>query len=164
MTALRPRRVFVGVSDIASLVTNYAKGFRALGIETLTMVGARNPLYPTAPYDVVLTEQPDPAAGAAATVARSLRTRATSAVEFWRALRACDLFLYCTGGSALPRYVDYRAIKACGKSLVVAFAGSEIRHWAPYESEMEALGYLPRVQPFVEYIKRVNYGSVLRKT
>jgi glycosyltransferase involved in cell wall biosynthesis len=158
-------KVFVGISEIAGLVANYAKGFRALGLDTYTVVGAGNPFYPAAHYDEVLLERLDrprrlPVLPRA--VSRSVRSRLAAAAAFSRIIRTCDLFIYNTGGSLLPGYLDYRLIKRAGKKLVVAFLGSEIRHWSAYKSEMTERGYLDRVRPFVEHITHHNYGNYVQ--
>jgi hypothetical protein len=161
-SARGPMRVFVGVSEVANFVANYATGFRALGFPTYTVVGQCNPFYSRSSYDEVLSEaleSPRRASVLPPRVTRSVRSRLAALASFSRVVRRCDLFIYNTGGSLLPAYLDYRLIKRAGKKLVVAFLGSEIRHWSAYKSEMTELGYFDRVRPFVEHIVHHNYGD-----
>ncbi len=153
-------RVFIGVSEIANLVNSYRAGFEQLGWETYTVVARSNPLYPENRYDVVLLG-PDGSAPASWTgrAARSLRARLRSCHCFLRGLRTCDLFIYNTGGSLLPAYLDYVLIRLLGKRLVVMFVGSEIRHWYAYQCEMDALGRTETVRPFIDAIRDQRYGS-----
>lgn len=160
----RAPRVFVGLSEIARFTSNYAKGFRQNGCETFTVIGVRSPLYPDAEYDVVLADRLGAEPRSRLDVLRrSARARTLAASVFFRALRHCDAFLYCTGGSMLPRYLDYRLIRRRGKRLAVAFLGSEIRHWCPFEQEMVEMGVIGRLRPFVEHVKTHNYGTWFEK-
>lgn len=155
-------KVFIGGSEVANLVANYAKGFRALGLETYTVVGARNRLYPNSHYDVVLSElleRPSALSVLPGALGRSVRTRLDATKAVVKMVATCDLFIYNTGGSLLPAYLDYRLIKRAGKKLVVDFLGSEIRHWYPYQSQMAEIGCLDRVRPFAEYITHHHYGD-----
>jgi len=157
-------RAFIGISEIANLVHSYRAGFEQLGWDTYTVIGLHNPLYPRNRYDVVLSDyigaQGDALQGLSLRrVVQSLKARYYSYRFFLKALRTCDLFVYNTGGSLLPFYLDYALIKMLGKRLVIMFVGSEIRHWYAYEREMNALGRAESVRPFVEAIKDQRYGS-----
>ena len=47
-------KIFIGLTDVANVTDNYAKGFRALGHEVFTVVWSKSRFYPEVEYDLVI--------------------------------------------------------------------------------------------------------------
>lgn len=159
-------RIFIGASEVANFIASYKQGFEEQGFDTFTVIGNRNPYYPDAHYDVVLSDligPEPPLANLVSKLGRSIRARLYSYRSFFKALFTCDVFIYNTGGCLLPWYLDYKLIKFFRKRLVVVFLGSEIRHWYPYQEEMEQLGRGNKIEQCVSAFKKQGFNDYIDK-
>jgi hypothetical protein len=163
-------KIFIGLTDIANIEDIYARAFRELGHETVTMVWKRNRFYPSTQYDIVLQEQAS-ASAPAGWRAKDWRgkikgafTRLSAIPYLPRLMRECDVFIFLFGSSFIPRYLDYSLIKQAGKKIVATFWGSDIRYWYALEQESRQLGFQEEIEPFLEYLRsqKGNYYRCLR--
>lgn len=155
-------KVFVGISEIANMVSAYSRGFEKAGCQTYSVIGNRNPFLPAAKYDLVLSEVVGDIAGAqqlSTMLWLRIKSRLIAWKTFLHALFSCDLFVYVTGGSLLPAYLDYALIRLLRKKLVVAFLGSEIRHWYAYAEEMAQIGKQEAIEPVVAVFRDHAYAD-----
>lgn len=151
-------RIFIGLAEIANIAATYAKGFRALGHETYTMILSRNPFYPDAQYDIVVDDYVgagNPNAKLTKKIVRQLKQTEFRVRKFWPILRKCDLFVFIYGFSFLPGYWDYPLLKSRGKRIISVFLGSDTRYGPAFEQEMRLLGLDQEVKPFIDYIKEL---------
>lgn len=160
-------KIFIGLTEIANITDTYARAFRALGHETLTLVWERNRFYPSAAYDMVIKPQ------IAATSATPLGLRGKvsyalarmSAAQYLpRLVRECDVFIFLFGSSFLPGYMDYSMIKRAGKKIVSTFWGSEIRYGYALEQESRSMGFDEEIRPFLDYLnsQKGKYSKRIR--
>jgi len=159
-------RIFIGASEVANFIASYQYGFKELGYQTYSVISRRNAFLPTEEYNVVLSENIGNSRNrlnVAYKIRRSIQARIDAVRYFLKALFSCDVFIYNTGGSLLPAYLDYLLIKALRKKLVVVFLGSEIRHWYAYQKEMQELGKYQEIFPFIKSIKEQRYGFYVDK-
>lgn len=147
-------RIFIGLIEIANIAATYAKGFRALGHETFTVVLSKNPFYPDSQYDRVLDAQKGSA---------WLKRREFTLKAFLPVMTKCDVFVFFCGTAFLPRRLDYPILKLYGKRIVSVFLGSDIRYGYAFEQEMQLLGLNHEVQPFIDYIKSLPDVSFRNK-
>lgn len=131
-------RVFLGLNEVANIMTIYARAFRALGHETLTAVVRKNPFYPDSQYDFVLKPR-----------ARDLTYYARWAHLFQQATITCDVFIFMYA-SLLPHFVDIPLLKRLGKKIVFMFWGSEIRDIDLFEAQMKRMNVLDEYEPFIK--------------
>lgn len=140
----KKKRIFLGFTEVANFINTYRKGFEAIGYNTYSVVDCRNKYYPTASYDVVLSEldkRDIKFEGFIGKVWQAVLKRAVIRLYFFKALFTCDIFYYISGGNVLPFQLDYLLIRLFRKKLVVVFLGSDVRHWYLYKVEMDTLGY-----------------------
>ena len=146
-------RILVGLADVANVASTYAKGFRALGHETFTVVWRKSYFYPDAEYDVVINKH---SSNGQTERSRSTKWAVWSSaglgiLQIPHAL-TCDLFVLF-GYSILPHHLYSPILKLLGKRIVFVFWGSDIRHWYPLQQEMRILGVDAEIQPFIDYIR-----------
>lgn len=147
-------RIFIGLTEICNIVATYAKGFRALGHETYTMILSKHPLYPTSQYDVVVDEHIG-GNRASASYARSIKQQVFLLSKFPDILKKCDISLFLFGTSFIRGFLDYPILKLCGKRIVSVFAGSDVRYWYAFEQEARLLGMEDRVRPYIDHAKHL---------
>jgi len=146
-------RIFIGLTEIANIAATYAKGFRALGHETYTVVWKKNRFYPDSQYNIVVDDHICATKAGAALLKKALsriKRRGVGLLQFLYTLTTCDVFIFIFGTSFLPRYWDYPILKLFGKRIVSVFCGSDIRYWYAYEQEFNSLGLGSEFRPFTE--------------
>ena len=134
-------RVFIGLTEVANCIHNYAKGFRALGIDVFAVVDERAWPYPDSQYDVVLYERfgkPPRRSGWFSLNWQWWRLRYY--LLFLKAVLTCDVFIFTFGSSFRANRRDYWLLKRLGKKIVSVFLGSDTRYWYAYTREAELLG------------------------
>lgn len=147
-------RIFIGLTDVANVTANYAKGFQALEHETYSVVWSRSYFYPDEKYTLVIDER------APGQKANSLAAYAGMALRLMRLAGAlsCDLFIFYAP-AVLPTYLYYPLLKALGKKIVTVFWGSDVRYWYAYAEEMHSLGAAEEMKPFFDYARTRSGGS-----
>lgn len=126
----------MGTHEIVEQVHQLAEGFRALGHFSTTVVLDRNPLYPTARYDVVLNSRLPAGAGMARRMGAALRR----VRQLPRLIRGHDAFVFVFGDTLLPRNLDVPILWLLRKDLVFIFLGSDVRHWEATEQHRAKVG------------------------
>lgn len=147
-------RIFLGLTEIANILNNYAKGFRALGHDVVTIVDHYNKFYPDAQYDFVLDKQ-KPTNCINTKLAQTLNTvvsKASGIRLLPELVKKCDVFLFTWGTSFMPGFGDYKIIKQAGKKIVSTFWGSDIRYWHALKKEMEEFGVEGEIEPFIDFV------------
>lgn len=145
-------RIFIGLTDVANITDNYAKGFRALGHEVFTVVWSKSRFYPDAEYDLVI----DSGLSASSGFKRYLNIF-INLLKIIQGLK-CDLFILYAP-AVLPTYLYYPILKLLGKKIITAFWGSDVRYWYAFAQEMKRLGAEAEVYPFFEYARTRSGGS-----
>lgn len=156
-------RILIGLTDIANAATTYAKGFRALGHDTFTVVWRKSPFYPDADYDVVIDGR-QPAGEKAAGRSTAVQVGAGMSRALLRLPQAlrCDVFIMFAY-PIVPSHLYYPVLKRLGKRLVSVFWGSDIRYWYALEQEMRLLGVEDEIRPFIDYARAHPDTSLLDK-
>lgn len=148
-------RIFIGLTDVANVTANYAKGFRALGHSVFSAVWSRSVFYPAEQYDLVIDER-----NAGQPCRSGLRSHLRMALQLARLAQSwrCDLFILYAP-AVLPTHIYYPILKAGGKKIITVFWGSDVRHWYAFAEEMRALGADREISPFFEYARTRSGGS-----
>ena len=148
-------RIFIGLTDIANITSNYAKGFRALGHQVFSAVWNKSYFYPDAEYNLVIDDR------------KPSEKRENKFLDFLklslnltRMVRGLDCDLYIMYAPAvLPTHLYYPLLKFLGKDIVTVFWGSDVRYWYTFAEEMKSLGVHDEMAPFFEYAKNRSGGS-----
>lgn len=150
-------RIFIGLTDVANVTDNYAKGFRTLGHEVFTVVWSKSRFYPDVEYDLVI----DAGSSASSGFKRYLSIF-FNLLKIIQGLK-CDLFILYAP-AVLPTYLYYPILKLLGKRIITAFWGSDVRYWYAFTEEMRQLGVDNEMSPFFEYARTRSGGSYWDKT
>ncbi|MBL8089776.1 MAG: hypothetical protein KF758_14425 [Anaerolineales bacterium] len=145
-------KIFIGLTDVANVTDNYAKGFRALGHEVFTVVWSKSRFYPDVEYDLVI----DTGSSALSGFKRYLNIL-VNLLKIVKGLK-CDLFILYAP-AVLPTYLYYPILKLLGKKIITAFWGSDVRYWYAFAQEMKQLGAEDEVYPFFDYARTRSGGS-----
>jgi glycosyltransferase involved in cell wall biosynthesis/Tfp pilus assembly protein PilF len=163
------KKIFIGFTNIASMITDYKMGFEALGLRAITAVYQSSPIQHTvvdynfseliAKIDVAASQETghkdrnEPA--------KKLKR------QIWeRSLRECDVFIFIWN-SFLPDFSDYAELKKRGKKIVTFFVGNDIR-WIPAMEQEFAKYNLPKKDyddsyRMVPLINKLNYLRTAEK-
>lgn len=150
-------RICVGLTDVVNIAETYAKGFRALGHETFTLVWSRRQFFPDAQYDLVIYQPMRPGESKFGANLRMMGRM----LQVPRVLN-CDLFVLFAP-AVLPTQLFYPLLKRLNKKIITCFWGSDVRYWYAFREEARANGILRQVAPFVEYARTRSGGSYFDK-
>lgn len=148
-------RIFLGLTDVANITANYAKGFKALGHQVFSAVWNKSYFYPDSEYDLIIdSRNPDTKSG------NILLTYLKITVQMAKLAKAlnCDLFIMYAP-AVLPTHLYYPILKLLGKKMITAFWGSDIRYWYAFAEEMKYFGVQDEISPFFEYARSRTGGS-----
>lgn len=148
-------RIFVGLTDVANITANFAKGFKALGHEVFTVVWSKSRFYPDSKYDLVIDKRDHNTKSG--NVLWAYLKIASQMAQIVRGLN-CDLFILYAP-AVLPAHLYYPVLKLLGKKIITAFWGSDIRYWYAFAEEMKSFGVQDEISPFFEYAKSRSGGS-----
>src|SRR5438874_7772428 len=133
-------KIFIGFYEVANVVTNYAKGFRALGHDVHTMVSQPNPFYTDTNYDLVLSDVIPAQQSSLGKRLLSLgKWKRVMISQFVRALWTHDVFIFVYATSFFPSFIDYAILKLFRKKIVSVFLGSDVRYWYAFRERFRAL-------------------------
>lgn len=150
-------KIFIGLTDVANVTDNYAKGFRTLGHEVFTVVWSKSRFYPDVEYDLVIDSWSSTSSGF-----KRYLSIFVNLLKIVKGLK-CDLFILYAP-AVLPTYLYYPILKLLGKKIVTAFWGSDVRYWYAFAEEMKQLGAEDEVHPFFEYARTRSGGSYWDKS
>jgi len=144
MTAAPVHKVFIGCTDIASLIHDFTVGFRENGVDVYSMVFERAPIQ-WGRCDVELGELAPPPDVSASTddVAAWQQRRTVILQSVWdRAASECDTFLFIWN-SFEGSYADVLELKRRGKRIVWWFMGDDCRWKFAYDQDVARYGIAP---------------------
>ncbi len=148
-------RIFIGLTDVANITANYAKGFKALGHEVFSAVWSKSRFYPDSEYDLIIDDRNhsvNPGNGLSAYL------KITAQVAQLARGVNYDLFILYAP-AVLPTHLYYPVLKFLNKKVITAFWGSDIRYWYAFAEEMKSFGVQDEVSPFFEYARSRSGGS-----
>jgi hypothetical protein len=148
-------RIFLGLTDLANITANYAKGFKALGHQVFSVVWNKGYFYPDSEYDLIIDNRV-PITNYSSNIFAYLKIFVQLA-QLAKALK-CDLFIMYAP-AVLPTHLYYPILKLLGKKMITAFWGSDIRYWYAFAEEMRSLGVQDEVFPLFEYARTRSGGS-----
>lgn len=148
-------RIFLGLTDVANITVNYAKGFKALGHQVFSAVWNKSYFYPDSEYDLIIDNR-NPGTKHNNTLLTYLKISAQM-TQLARSFN-CDLFIMYAP-AVLPTHLYYPILKLLGKKIITAFWGSDIRYWYAFAEEMKYFGAQDEMLPFFEYAKNRPGGS-----
>ena len=136
-------KIFIGLYDIASQISDWKKGFSALGFETLTATLRKQHIVQRNEVDIDISKSWQLSY-------RGVRPKALQAhlqdkwhfaknKVFKRALKECDIFIFI-GAGFYEDYSDFKAIKEKGKKLICIFTGDDCRWYYCMKQEFEMYG------------------------
>ncbi len=148
-------RIFVGLTDVANITSNYSKGFKALGHQVFSVVWSKSYFYPNSEYELIIDNQKP-----AAKRKNSLLTYTKILIQLAKLIKSlnCDLFILYSP-AVLPSNLYYPLLKLLNKKIITAFWGSDIRYWYAFAEEMRSLGVAEELAPFFDYAKNRTGGS-----
>lgn len=153
-------RIFIGLTDIANVTENYAKGFRALGHDVFTCVWNRSYFYPDATYDLVIDQR---SAGAPEKLGiRGMIGIIGRLLQILKRKNICDVYILYAP-AILPLKLFLSVLRKFKKKIVYVFWGSDIRYWYALQEEMCSLGMDKEMQPLFTFAKMRVGGSFLDK-
>lgn len=147
-------RIFIGLTDVANITANYAKGFKALGHEVFSVVWNKSYFFPEAEYDLVIDQRKPGETGKTPFYYLKIVGRLARLVEGLK----CDVFILYAP-AVLPTYIYYPILKFLGKKIVSAFWGSDIRYWLAFAEEMKEMGFENEMSAFITYARERSGGS-----
>lgn len=148
-------RIFIGLTDVANITANYAKGFRALGHEVFSAVWSRSRFYPDSDYDLIIDDR-----NSRANSGNGLLTYLKIAAQTAKLVKGLNYDLFILYAPAvLPTHLYYPVLKLLGKKIITAFWGSDIRYWYAFAEEMKSFDVQNEVSPFFEYARTRSGGS-----
>lgn len=156
-------RIFIGLTEIANVAHTYARGFRALGHSTYTLVERANTFYSQSDYDVVLRDLYTTRTGLYRHCGWRVWIRLARLHFLWQAIQKCDLFIFLFGSAFFPSYADYVILKGLNRQIVSVFLGNEARYSYAYEQEMRKNGYAPEIEPYLDYARCYPNDNYFRK-
>lgn len=148
-------RIFIGLTDVANITFNYAKGFKSLGHEVFSAVWSKSRFYPDSEYDLIIDER-DHGVRSGNVFIEYFRIL-TRLVQLARGVK-CDLFILYAP-AVLPSHLYYPVLRLFGKKIISAFWGSDIRYWYAFAEEMKSFGAQDEISPFFEYARVRSGGS-----
>ena len=147
-------RIFIGLTDVANVTSNYTKGFRALGHHVFSAVWNKSYFYPDAEYDLVIDNRKP---GEKNNKILDFLKILFNLAQLVRSLD-CDLFIMYAP-AVLPNHLYYPLLKILGKDIITVFWGSDVRYWYTFAEEMKSFGVQDEMSPFFEYAKNRSGGS-----
>lgn len=154
-------KIFIGLTDIASQITDFKKGFEDNNIETITAVHSKHSVIVDGEYDFNIESQiPECFQKAKSVFGRFARRgfRTWYKNKVWRkALRKCDIFLFMWS-SFRNDYSDYASLKKCKKKIMTFFVGGDIR-WKPACDQ----DFLAHSVPIIEYEDYSRHNALDQK-
>lgn len=156
-------KIFIGLTEIAGIAANYAKGFRELGHETYVVLTQKNKYYEDPIYDLILSRSGFNSSAGFAYWWDLFKRKARLANLFPGILDRFDVFVFLWGTSFLPYSLDYFFIKNAGRKMVSTFWGSEIRYGAALYQEMKILGVADEIKPFLDLLRTSSHASTYSK-
>ena len=148
-------RIFIGLTDVANITANYAKGFEALGHEVYSVVWNKSRFYPDSKYDLIIDNRTyNTKNGNVFTTYLNIIIQLAKLASGLK----CDLFIIYAP-SVLPSHLYYPLLKILNKKIITAFWGSDIRYWYAFAEEMKSFNLQSEVSPFFEYAKTRSGGS-----
>ena len=138
------RKVFIGCTDIASLIHDFTIGFREVGVDVLSMVHQRQRIQGGECDFEIDRLAPLPSSNATAEeIARAHEARRNALNAAWtRAVEECDTFLFIWN-SFRDDYADLVELKRMGKRIVWWFVGDDSR-WKPaYDQDLARYDLAP---------------------
>jgi hypothetical protein len=148
-------RIFLGLTDVANITANYAKGFRVLGHQVFSAVWNKGYFYTDSEYDLIIDNR-KPGTKYGNNILAYLKITVQMA-QLARALN-CDLFIMYAP-AVLPTHLYYPILKSLGKKIITVFLGSDIRYWYAFAEEMKSFGVQDEMLPFFEYARNRSGGS-----
>jgi hypothetical protein len=153
-------KVFIGLTDIANITNNLAKGFKLLGHEVFTCVWNRSYFYPDVNYDLVIDNRP---AGNSENIGlKYFFGIAGNLLQLLRKKNLCDLYIFYAP-AVLPMKPIFKILRMLNKKIVCIFWGSDIRYWYALKQEMSQLGVDKEMLPFIEFARNRMGGSYFDK-
>ena len=147
---MKPTKIYIGNSDLASIVTELKHVFEEVGIETLTaMDSVRNP-YDRCEVDVNFTDYKKLWFGGVRPLSLQKWLQERQHIEYrtWRkAINTCDVFIFIWT-TFKNDWSDLQQLKKLGKKVIILFCGSDIRWYDACNQEFDQYQFA-----------RLDYGS-----
>lgn len=150
-------RVFVGLTDIASLIKEYTCGFSALGCKVTSAIAKRSHVAQSSEVDYDLSKMPR-------WIYRGVRPRK---MQLWlqdhfnfsknqlfrKILREHDVFIFIDR-SFYADYSDFAEIKRRGKKIISVLTGDDCRWYGAMKQEFEKFG-----MQVIDYPEGYDYSA-----
>ncbi len=156
-------RIFIGLSDTASQVSDLKKGFDALGIESYAAILEAHNITANAVDEIIarknfLTDLPLRPARLKNFLLHGWRRRTL----LRETAKNCDVFIF-VWQSFFTDASDLKFLKKLGKKIVVFFMGSEQRWKNAYEQEMTSFGIPSYYSHFSPYDYQFSPKALSKK-
>ncbi|OJJ19314.1 hypothetical protein BKI52_21110 [marine bacterium AO1-C] len=135
---MKNKKIFIGLTDIASQIADFAAGFQALGYQTMTAIHHKHASFVKAEADYDFSQMKKYWFGGVRpkSLQKKLQNRWLEPRDriFRKAIKECDIFVFMWS-TFMPDLNDLELLKKLGKKIVVFFVGSDIRKKDAYEQE-----------------------------
>jgi hypothetical protein len=135
-------KVFIGLSDIASQISQYKKGFLYNSIDCVTAVHSTTQRNLKENYDYIINKDKIESNSIIYRLKRKISTKYIKSIIWKKALRDCDTFIFLWS-TFQTDYQDIRRLKNYGKKVIVIFVGSDIRWNNAMRQEFAMHGIYP---------------------
>ena len=138
-------KVYIGNSDIGSMISDFKIHFKSMGADTLTAVDGEQPKIVRAEVDYYFSLHKKKYFGGVRPrkFQKLLQEHYDIKNKVWRkAVRECDIFLFIWN-SFKNDFSDYKKLKELGKKIIVCMVGDDVRWYHSAKQEYLKYGMLP---------------------
>lgn len=151
------KKIFIGLSDIASFIDDWDYGFKANGLETTKWSLHYQAAIQNSKLDFVIQKKLDKVGyfkpGRISVRFKPWYDKKVRAYYLRKMIKQCDVFVFIWN-SFNADYSDYQILKKHGKKIITIFVGDDVR-WEPaMRQEFEKLNFAP-----IEY-EKYDYSTI----
>lgn len=142
---MRIKKIFLGLTEIASQLSIYKKAFERLGVEVVSVLCDKHIQHKDIKgnYDFVISDYyQDIATKSISSNKLKFRDYCLKKI-FEQYLNECDVFLFMYQQTFLPEMADYPLLKDAGKKIIHNFCGTDIRYPLAMEQEFASFNMAP---------------------
>jgi glycosyltransferase involved in cell wall biosynthesis len=150
-------RIFLGLTNIASMYGDLKQNFRDLGVEVYAVEKHISAIINNNDADFTIQKAKDRVPyfkpGRISVPLKSTWEKKVDKYIYKKALKECDVFIFFWD-TFKPDYSDLEEIKKAGKTIITVFVGDDVRWFFAMKEEFEMYGL-----PTMEYDKSYDYSA-----
>ncbi len=170
---MRKKKIFIGLSNVASQINDYRTGFEQLGYDVLTAseMGSTNVTNQDQSIDILFTNYKAPRFWFKGIRPKSIQKKLQDLTRrderkaiLKRAAKECDIFMFIWT-TFEDDHSDLEYLKKLGKKIIVFFVGSDI-YWPDamnHDFQLRGINELPSSLAMLEAIQKDRLGELERR-